>query len=155
MSIAKRAINTLIIAPLIGITVLAAQPAIYGGDAAYAQNNGGRVSSLSASTQQQSRPSSRSSSTSTQRPDTPTRTRDDNSGSEDILIRRTSKIPPCPPGTAPTPNCRPWTPPVVVAQSKDDCECKMRRVNGVMMKDCYVLVKDLVHYCKAGFLRRQ
>ncbi len=139
MFVSRKAINTLIVAPLIGMTMITAQPAFYGGDAAYAQNNG-RVSSLSVSVN---------------RPTRTPETRDDNSGGEDILTRRLSKIPPCPPGTAPTPNCRPWTPPVIVAESKDDCQCKMRRVNGVMMKDCYVLVKDIVHYCKAGFLQRQ
>jgi hypothetical protein len=145
MSASRKAISTLLLAPLLGIAVLTVQPATFMGDVAYAQNNAnaaasnnnGRVSSLSR---------------------TPTRTisRDGGGGaSGDRILGRLSKIPPCPPGTAPTPNCRPWTPPVVVAESKDDCQCKMRRVNGQMIKDCYVMVQNLVHYCKAGFLQRQ
>ncbi|MEM9574486.1 MAG: hypothetical protein AAF870_04560 [Pseudomonadota bacterium] len=151
MSVSRKAINTLILAPLLGMAVLTIQPATYVGDAAYAQNstnssasNQGRVSSLSATP---SRPS---------RPSRPSAGGNNGGGaSGDRILGRLSKLPPCPPGTPPTPNCRPWTPPVVVAESADECQCKMRRVNGVMMKDCYVLVKKMVHYCKAGHLIRR
>ena len=144
MSASRKAINTLLLAPLLGMAVLTIQPATSFGDAAYAQssaaaasNNNGRVSSLS-------------------RNPSRTVTRGDGGiASGDRILGRLSNIPPCPPGTAPTPNCRPWTPPVTVAENKEDCQCKMRRVNGRMIKDCYVMVKDLVHYCKAGFLQRQ
>ena len=135
MSVSKKAINTLILAPLIGMAVLTIQPATYGGDTAYAQSNS-RVSSLSVSVQ---------------RPN-PTRPGTNNSGSEGNAV---AGIPPCRPGAAVTPNCRPWTPPTRIVQSEEECTCQMRRVNGVMMKDCYVMLRNLVHYCTAGHLVRK
>lgn len=69
-------------------------------------------------------------------------------------------IPLCPPGTAPTPNCRAWTPPrtIPVAKSEDDCSCTNRyiTVNGlrVATRDCYVLLPSKrVHYCQANIRR--
>lgn len=148
MSVSQKAINTLIIAPLIGMAVLTIQPATYGGDVAYAQSTN-NISSLSVSV---SRPSTPTRPSNPSRPNT--QSNNNNSGSETIL-RRLSKIPPCPPGAAVTPNCRPWTPPTRIVQSADECQCEMRRVNGVMMKDCYVMLRNLVHYCKAGHLIRR
>lgn len=136
MSVSKKAINTLILAPLIGMAVLTIQPATYGGGAAYAQSTA-NISSLSVSVQ---------------RPTTTRRGSNNNGGSEGNAI---AGIPPCPPGTAPTPNCRPWTPPKRVVQSADECQCEMKRVNGRMIKDCYVMLRNLVHYCNVGHLVRK
>lgn len=135
MSISRKAINTLILAPILGMAVLTIQPATYAGDTAYAQSS---PNSTFPGTNQ--RPSRRST------------TPEYNPGGEG---KPRASLPPCPIGVTVTHKCRPWTPPVVVAESKDDCECQMRRVNGVMMKDCYVLLKNLVHYCKAGHLIRR
>ncbi len=134
MTVVKRTFTSLLIVPLIGMSVLTVQPTVFGGDQAYAQ----------------SRASVGSFSPNTSTPNTTTPSRDTGGGGEGP---RLSRIPPCPPGTAPTPNCRPWTPPVRVADSKDECTCQMKRVNGRIIKDCYVLVGKLVHYCHVGHLR--
>lgn len=68
----------------------------------------------------------------------------------------TPELPPCPPGAAPTPNCRPWNPPRR-AESEEDCECQItyQTMNGqrVAVRDCYVLLpNDKVYYCEQGRL---
>ena len=136
MFVSRKAVNTLIIAPLLGMAVLTAQPITFGGDSAYAQTTAG-ISSFATTTQRPTRGG-------------PT---NNNGGGENFLDRAIA-IPPCRPGAAASPNCRPWTPPTVVVESEEECQCQMRRVNGVMMKDCYVMLRNLVHYCKAGHLVR-
>lgn len=143
MSVSQKAINTLIIAPLIGMAVLTVQPVIIGGDAAYAQTNG-RATTLSRATPTPTTPT----------PNNPgVNPGDPDRGSSST--NRKPRTPPCPVGAAPTPNCRPWTPPTQVVQSADECRCELRRVNGRLIKDCYVMLRDLVHYCNAGSLQRK
>ena len=68
-------------------------------------------------------------------------------------------LPPCSLTAAPSPNCRPWTPPRQVS-SADECECRVtwKVVGGkkIAIKDCYVtLPTQEVMYCENDHLIRR
>lgn len=134
MFMTKNTLTTALIVPALSLSILTVQPAAMN-SGAYAQDRE-TISSFQSGPRQQ-RPS-----------------RHLSGGESGGYTITKDKRPPCPPGTAPTPNCRPWTPPRVQVSSEAECECKRRRVNGRYVKDCYVLVRQLVHYCRNNKLFR-